>query len=126
MTGDDKLKSLKLKNISEDLIMGLGNMMGNIKQAKDMYSKMKNTQKMMEKKRIEVENEGVKVTMNGKQEIIALVFPEELLQMKKTKAEGMVLKALNMANKKVQKEMEEEAKKMTGGMDMTKMMELFK
>ena len=106
--------------------MGLGNMMGNIKQAKDMYSKMKNTQKMMEKKRIEVENEGVKVTMNGKQEIIALVFPEELLQMKKTKAEGMVLKALNMANKKVQKEMEEEAKKMTGGMDMTKMMELFK
>jgi DNA-binding protein YbaB len=105
--------------------MGLGDMMGNIKQAKDMYSKMKNTQKMMEKKRIEVENDGVKVTMNGKQELIALVFPEELMQMKKTKAEGMVMKALNMANKKAQKEMEEEAKKMTGGMDMTKMMELF-
>jgi len=104
---------------------GLGNMMSNIKQAKDMYSKMKNTQKMLEKKRIEVECEGVKVTMNGKQEIIALVFPDELMQVKKTKAEGMVIKALNMANKKAQKEMEEEAKAMTGGMDMTKMMELF-
>ena len=106
--------------------MGLGDMMSNIKQAKDVYSKMKNTQKMLEKKRIEVENDGVRVIMNGKQEIIALVFPDELMQMKKTKAEGMVLKALNIANKKVQKEMEEEAKKMTGGMDMAKMMEMFK
>ena len=103
-----------------------GNMMSMIKQAKDMYSKMKNTQKMLEKKRVEVENEGVKVIMNGKQEVIALKFTDELLQMKRTKAEGVVLKALNKANKEVQKILEEEGKNMTGGMsglsDMMKMM----
>ncbi|MDR0676957.1 MAG: YbaB/EbfC family nucleoid-associated protein [Elusimicrobiota bacterium] len=104
----------------------IGNMMSNLKQAKGVYSKMKNTEKMLEKKRIEVENEGVKVVMNGKQEIISLVFPEEMMQMKKSKAEGMVLKVLNLATKKVQKEIEEETKQLTGGLDMAKMMEIFK
>ncbi len=106
--------------------MGIGDMMSMAKQAKDMYAKMKNTQKMLEKKRVEVECEGVRVIMNGKQEVIALVFPDELMQQKKTKAEGMVLKALNLATKKVQKEMEEETKTMTGGLDVAKMMEMLK
>ena len=101
-------------------------MMSTIKQAKDMYSKMKNTQKMLEKKRIEAENEGVVVVMNGKQEIIALKFTDELLTMKRTKAEGVVLKALNKANKAVQKVIEEESKNMTGGLNPADMMNLFK
>ncbi len=104
----------------------IGNMMNTVKQAKDIYSKMKNTEKMLEKKRIEVENEGIKVVMNGKQEVISIVFPEEMMQMKKSKAEGMVLKALNLATKKAQKEIEEETKQLTGGLDMAKMMEMFK
>jgi DNA-binding protein YbaB len=103
-----------------------GNMMSMMKQAKDMYSKMKNTQKMLEKKRVEAEHEGVKVIMNGKQEIIALKFTDELLKMKRTKAEGVVLKVLNKANKIVQKEIESEAKGMTGGMNPADMMNMFK
>ena len=87
-----------------------GNMMSMIKQAKDMYSKMKNTQKILEKKRVEVEVEGVKVIMNGKQEVISLKFPDELMQMRKAKAEGLVLKTLNKANKEIMKILEEEAK----------------
>lgn len=92
-----------------------GNMMGMMKQAKDMYSKMKNTQKMLEKRRVEIEVDGVRVIMNGKQEVIALVFTDELMTMKKTKAEGIVLKALNKANKEVQKILETEGKNMAGG-----------
>ena len=101
-------------------------MISMMKKAKDMYSKMKNTQKMLEKKRIEAEHEGVKVTMNGKQEIIALKFTDELLTMKRTKAEGIVLKALNKANKEVQKIITEESKTMTGGMNPADMMNMFK
>ncbi|MFC1485148.1 YbaB/EbfC family nucleoid-associated protein [bacterium] len=104
----------------------IGNMMNTMKQAKNAYSKMKTSQKILEKKRVEVEHEGIKVIMNGKQEIVALKFSDELMQMKRTKAEGMVLKALNMANKEIQKIIQAEAKNMTGGMDPAEIMKLFK
>ena len=39
--------------------------------------------------------------------------------------EGLLLKTFNLAIKKVQKEVEEETKELTGGLDMTKIMDMF-
>ena len=47
------------------------------------------------------------------------------MQFKKSKLEGLLLKTFNLAIKKVQKEMEEETKELTGGLDMTKIMDMF-
>jgi len=103
----------------------LGNMMSTMKKAKDMYSKMKNTEKVLEKKRIDFESDGVKVVLNGKQEVISIVLSDDVMQFKKSKLEGLLLKTFNLAIKKVQKEMEEETKELTGGLDMTKIMDMF-
>jgi len=103
----------------------LGNMMNTVKQAKDIYSKMKNTEKLLEKKRIELENDGVKIVLNGKQEVISIVLTDDVMQFKKSKLEGLLLKTFNLAIKKVQKEIEEETKELTGGLDMNKIMDMF-
>ncbi|MCP4482575.1 MAG: hypothetical protein GY817_07380 [bacterium] len=116
-----------------------GNMMGMMKQAKDMYSKMKNTQKMLKKKTVEIESEGVSVVMNGNQNLISLKFNDEFIQNLvkiteknrsanniKTKAEGAILKAINIANKDIKKVIEKESKNISGGLNPADMMNMFK
>lgn len=81
----------------------------------DMYQLKKQAdelKKQLADEVIEVENHGVKISMNGNQEVLSVGLPEE---MNKEKLEKDLAEAFNDAVKKVQRVMAQ--KMMSSGMD---------
>jgi len=90
-----------------------------IKQAREMQSKLAQAQK--ELKRIEVEVEAgkgaVKVVLNGEQKVLSIKIDPTLVDLKNMKQlEIFLLRALNDAQDKVQKQAAQTLKAATGGL----------
>ncbi len=95
---------------------GLGNMM---KQAQQMQSKMQEIQKELAEKKVEAESGGgmVKVTANGKGEILSIRIEKEIVkQEEKEVLEDLVLVAINEALRRSQELNASEMSKVTGGL----------
>lgn len=80
----------------------------NLKNLHDLQSKAREIQKQLDTETIEVENHGIKIIMNGKQEIISVTINSEL---SKDDQEKYLREAFNDGIKKIQSLM---AKKMMG------------
>ena len=80
------------------------------KQAKEIKAKLKNTH-------IEAEEEGVIITINGEQEVLAISISEESMH-DKTKLEASMMKALNKGVKKAQQIGADLMKDVMGGLNL--------
>jgi len=87
-----------------------------IKEAAAMKSRLADMEKSLRAQVIEVENRGVTVRMNGKSEMLDIKLSPELLKQDVSSIEKNVLSAVQQALKKSQDAMEQEARKITGGM----------
>jgi len=97
---------------------GLGNMM---KQAQQMHAKMQEIQKELADKKVEAESGGgmVKVTANGKGEILSIRIEKEIIkQEEKEVLEDLVLVAINEVLRRSQELNTSEMSKVTGGLKM--------
>jgi DNA-binding protein YbaB len=83
-------------------------MFGNLKNLHDLQSKAREIQKQLDDEIIETEKNGIKIIMNGKQEVLSVEINSEL---EKEDQEKYLREAFNDAVKKVQGLM---AKKMMG------------
>ncbi len=95
---------------------GLGNMM---KQAQQMHTKMEEIQKELADKKIEAESGGgmVKVTANGKGEILSIRIENEIVKQEdKEVLEDLLLVAINEALRRSQELNVSEMSKVTGGL----------
>jgi DNA-binding YbaB/EbfC family protein len=95
---------------------GLGNMM---KQAQQMHAKMQEIQKELADKKVEAESGGgmVKVTANGKGEILSIRIEKEIIkQEEKEVLEDLVLVAINEVLRRSQELNTSEMSKVTGGL----------
>ncbi len=95
---------------------GFGNMM---KQAQQMHSKMQEIQKELADKKVEAESGGgmVKITANGKGEILSIRIEKEIIKQEdKEVLEDLVLVAINEALRRSQELNVSEMSKVTGGM----------
>ena len=102
------------------------NMLKMMQKAQKARSQLKKTQKTLEAKTIKSEYAGIRVIVNGKQEVVSISLADEVMKYDKDKMEKMLLKALKEASKKVQKLLEAESKTLAQGMDMNEMMKMFK
>ncbi|OGS19135.1 MAG: hypothetical protein A2219_04815 [Elusimicrobia bacterium RIFOXYA2_FULL_50_26] len=93
-----------------------------IKEAAAMKSKLGQIDKALREKILEVEHSGVTITINAKSEIIGLKLSPEVLQRPHEKVEKDVLNAIQQATKKSHDAMNEEAKKLTQGMNIPGLM----
>ncbi len=87
--------------------------------AKDMYQlqkKAKAIKKDLKNTHIEAEENGIIVTVNGEQELISIVLPDEALQNKNKLSENLV-KCFNKAIKKSQQVAAELMKDIMGNMN---------
>jgi hypothetical protein len=97
---------------------GLGNMM---KQAQQMHAKMQEIQKELADKKVEAESGGgmVKVTGNGKGEILSIRIEKEIIkQEEKEVLEDLVLVAINEVLRRSQELNTSAMSKVTGGLTM--------
>ena len=97
---------------------GLGNMM---KQAQQMHTKMQEIQKELADKKVEAESGGgmVKVTGNGKGEILSIRIEKEIIkQEEKEVLEDLVLVAINEVLRRSQELNTSAMSKVTGGLTM--------
>jgi DNA-binding YbaB/EbfC family protein len=90
-----------------------------IRQARELQAKLAKAQK--ELKRLQVEAESgkgaVKIVMNGEQRVLSVKIDPTLVDLNNTKQmEGLLLKALNDCQDKVQRMAAEQMKEVTGGM----------
>ncbi|MCJ7496714.1 MAG: YbaB/EbfC family nucleoid-associated protein [candidate division Zixibacteria bacterium] len=95
---------------------GFGDMM---KQIQKMQVKMEEIQKELENKRVEGSSGGgmVKVTANGKQEILEIKIDPEVVNKEDVEMlEDLILAAVNQAKEKSQEIQSEEMAKLTGGL----------
>ncbi len=95
---------------------GFGDIM---KQMQKMQAKMEEIQKELENKRVEGTSGGgmVKVTANGKQEILEIKIDPEVVNKEDVEMlEDLVLAAVNQAKEKAQEVQTEEMAKLTGGL----------
>ncbi len=95
---------------------GLGNMM---KQAQQMHTKMQEIQKELANKKVDAESGGgmVKVTGNGKGEILSIRIEKEIIkQEEKEVLEDLVLVAINEVLRRSQELNTSEMSKVTGGL----------
>ncbi|MDR0915109.1 MAG: YbaB/EbfC family nucleoid-associated protein [Endomicrobium sp.] len=86
------------------------------KEALSMRSKINEIDKKLRANIITIEHKGIQIQVNGKNEFLSLVIPENLLTQTKTKIEKYILEAFCEAHNKSQTIMTEEAKKLTGSM----------
>ena len=86
-----------------------------MKEAMAMKSKLAEMDRLLKDRIIDIEQSGVKVSINAKSEIRDIKISPEVFAMQHEKAEKAVLAALQAAVKKAQEVMSEEAKKLTGG-----------
>ena len=97
---------------------GLGNMM---KQAQQMHTKMQEIQKELANKKVDAESGGgmVKVTGNGKGEILSIRIEKEIIkQEEKEVLEDLVLVAINEVLRRSQELNTSAMSKVTGGLTM--------
>ena len=93
--------------------------LGNIKQAMELKSKLKQAQQDLSNNIVEAEagNGAVRVTMDGQQKIKSVkISPEIINQGKPELLEKMILKAVSEALAKSQKEAAKQLKELTGGL----------
>ncbi len=88
-----------------------------IKHLKDLRNQAKTLQNGLAEEKVEVEYKGIKIIMDGNQEIVSLNISEELLNIdRKQDLEEYIKEALSQAIKKVQRVMAEKMQSM-GGLD---------
>jgi hypothetical protein len=95
---------------------GLGNI---LKQAQQMHAKISQLQEEMAEKRVEASSGGgmVKIVMNGRQEILSVRIDPEVVNREDTEMlQDLIVAAVNEAIRKSREMMEEEMKKITGGL----------
>jgi DNA-binding YbaB/EbfC family protein len=92
-----------------------------MKQAQQMHAKMQEIQKELADKKVEAESGGgmVKVTGNGKGEILSIRIEKEIIkQEEKEVLEDLVLVAINEVLRRSQELNTSEMSKVTGGLKM--------
>ena len=80
-------------------------MFNKLKQFKDLRSQAKQLQNKLAEETIVVENKGVKITLNGNQEILNVEIDQDWLEREKDKLAETIKNTFNDAVKKVQKVM---------------------
>lgn len=98
-----------------------GKMNKMMKQAQKMQSQMAKMQEEVSKKTVEATSGGgaVKVVANGRKELVDLEIDQEVLNEDEVEiVQDLIISAVNEAMKKVDTMMEEEMKKVTGGLDL--------
>jgi nucleoid-associated protein EbfC len=89
-----------------------------LKQAREMQAQMKKVQEELKDKSIQIDCQGVRIAMNGKQEVQSVtIAPEILAGASVEKLEKIFLRAFNEAITKSQDLMAAEMKKISGGMN---------
>ncbi|MDR2437299.1 MAG: YbaB/EbfC family nucleoid-associated protein [Endomicrobium sp.] len=86
------------------------------KEAMSMRGKLKDMDKKLKSRIIDVEYKGIKIQVNAKSEFLSLNISEDLLKEKKEKVEKITLAAFEEARQKAQAVMAEESKDLMGGM----------
>jgi DNA-binding YbaB/EbfC family protein len=95
---------------------GLGNI---LKQAQQMHTKIAQLQEEMAAKTVEGSSGGgmVNIVMNGKQEIVSVRIDPEVINREDIEMlQDLIVAAVNEAVRKSQEMMQEEMKKITGGL----------
>jgi len=95
---------------------GLGNI---LKQAQQMHAKISQLQEEIAAKTVEGSSGGgmVNIVMNGKQEIVSVrIDPEVISREDVEMLQDLIMAAVNEAVRKSQEMMQEEMKKITGGL----------
>jgi len=87
------------------------------KEAMAMKSKIKEMDKTLKAKIIDVEYKGICISMNAKNEIVSLKLPEDIMQKSVKDVEKLMFSAFQEAIKESQKAMAEESKKLMGVMN---------
>lgn len=87
------------------------------KEAMSMRSKVKEMEKVLKSKVVDIEYKGVKISMNAKNEIVSLKLPEDFNKNSVKDMEKIMFSAIEEAIKEAQKAMAEESKKLMGGMN---------
>ncbi|MCR4663383.1 MAG: YbaB/EbfC family nucleoid-associated protein [Endomicrobiaceae bacterium] len=87
------------------------------KEAMSMRSKVKEMEKALKAKIVDIDYKGVKISMNAKNEIVSLKLPEDFNQKSVKDMEKIMFSAIQEAIKEAQKAMAEESKKLMGGMN---------
>lgn len=87
------------------------------KEAMSMRSKLKEMEKALKAKIVDVEYKGIKIKMNAKSEVLDLNLPEDIVNKSVKDIEKLILSAFQEAINRSQKEMAEESKKMMGGLN---------
>jgi DNA-binding YbaB/EbfC family protein len=96
---------------------GLGNI---LKQAQQMQAKISQLQEEMAGKSVEATSGGgmVKIVMNGRQEILSIRIDPEVVNREEIEMlQDLIAAAVNEAIRKSQEMMQEEMKKITGGLN---------
>ena len=87
------------------------------KEAMSMRSKVKEMEKTLKAKIVDIDYKGIKISMNAKNEIVSLNLPEDFNQKSVKDMEKLMFSAIQEAIKEAQKAMAEESKKLMGGMN---------
>ena len=96
---------------------GLGNI---LKQAQQMHAKISQLQEEMAGKSVEATSGGgmVKIVMNGRQEVLSIRIDPEVVNREEIEMlQDLIAAAVNEAIRKSQEMMQEEMKKITGGLN---------
>lgn len=86
-----------------------------MKEAAAMRSRLSEMDKTLKGTIIDVDDRGIKVSMNAKSELLDIKLTSEVLQRGQEKIEKDLLAVMQQAIKKSQEVMAEQAKKLTGG-----------
>ncbi len=100
--------------------MGGGNMGNMMKQMQKMQKQMEDMQVELEAREVEASSGGgaVKVTVNGKKEVLSIAIDESVVDPEDIEMlQDLVLVAVNDALNKAEEMMNNEMKKLTGGLN---------
>ncbi|MBQ3834335.1 MAG: YbaB/EbfC family nucleoid-associated protein [Elusimicrobia bacterium] len=87
------------------------------KEAMSMRSKVKEMEKSLKAKIVDVDYKGIQISMNAKNEIVSLKLPEDFSEKSVKDMEKLMFSAFEEAIKESQKAMAEESKKLMGGLN---------
>lgn len=95
-----------------------GNMANMLKQAREMQQKIEDIQNNLDDMIVEADSGGgmVKVTANGKMEILELTIDKEAMEEDKELLEDLIISAVNKAISKAQEESQSQMSAVTGNM----------